>query len=153
MPVGKVGERLNSPGHVEQDRVGVVVHRQVDTGVTHGGHRRAGMRTGGRKVSSEGVPKGVNVHHVAAFVLLRDPCGSEVGVEDADRWGVTEQTGIQRQIAIAQVLPEFVHYVFPQGDVCPAAVLGVFAVELKEWRRDGVQTDLPDGQAGQFLAP
>ena len=62
---GEVRQRTHRSGHVEQDGVRVVVHRQVDAGMAHGGHGGAGVNAGGREVRSEGMPQGVDVNDTA----------------------------------------------------------------------------------------
>ncbi len=42
----KLAQRIDRPGDIEQDRIGVVVHGQLDPAVAHGGHGCSRMNTG-----------------------------------------------------------------------------------------------------------
>lgn len=55
------GQRLDSPGHIEQGRIGVDVHREFEAAVPHGGHGDTWGNASPREVRAERVAKGVKI--------------------------------------------------------------------------------------------
>jgi hypothetical protein len=65
-------EYVERPGHVEQLRVGVRVHRQVQRAMSHRGLSRPRRDSALAQVRAERVPQAVNVERPAALVALVD---------------------------------------------------------------------------------
>ena len=70
IPERESRQRFHRSGHVQQLRIGVDVHGQVDRGMTHGGLCRSRRHPALAQQRAEGVAKGMNVNRPAAFVRL-----------------------------------------------------------------------------------
>jgi len=175
----EVWEGVDGSGDVEEDGVGVEVHGQFDTAVAHGGHGGSGVGTGGGEVGAEGVAKGVDVGDAVAVVLFGDARGLEVGVEDADGRRAVEEFGVEFQVAVVvaayaataavvgavalvgqlaeaggvvgEVFAEFFDDVGAEREHGFAGVFGVGGVEGDVGRWFGVEVELADREAGEFV--
>jgi hypothetical protein len=156
---GEHRERVEGAPHVQQLRVGVDVHRQLNVAVPHGGLRRPGGNPALAKQRPEGVPQGVNVQGPAAVVALVDdplaahlhPAGdagrNQVAIQNlhqparhVEKRGLRGQPGRDRGAGLAgfllqpgQLVGEPVAQVrgevIPQGDIVPLPVLLIGGVE------------------------
>ena len=86
---------------VEQPRIGVDVHRQVDLAVPQRGLSRAWSNAPFAQQRPECVPQGVNVDGSPTFVPLGDASGSQVTVENSNE---PLRHGEQRSFAITSAL-------------------------------------------------
>ena len=161
---GEVRKRINRSPNVEQPRIGIDVHRQVERTVPHGSHGGAGANANGGEVGSEGVAKGMNVDCSIPVIPLRDTRGGQIAIEDLDevpRYVEQRRTegqahrhrlsrfGLQGRQLGGEELPQLGHEVITQRDPRPSAGLLVLGEQFGV-RSGSVQRDLPDGQAGQF---
>ena len=55
----RCGNRVDCRPDIKESRIDTDVHRQIEAGMTHGGHGRSGAHTNGGEVGSEGVAEGV----------------------------------------------------------------------------------------------
>ena len=86
---------------VEQPRIGVDVHRQVDLAVPQRRLSRAWSNAPFAQQRPERVPQGVNVDGSPAFVPLGDASRQQVPVEDANE---SLRDGEQRSLAVTSAL-------------------------------------------------
>src|SRR5262249_5222469 len=104
--------------HVEQLRVRVNAHRQLDVAVTHRGLRRPRGNPPLAEQRPEGSPQGVDIEGRAALVALGDAGKLQVAVKDAlqaARYGeegrIGRQPGGDRTAGLAGFLLELVQLV------------------------------------------
>ncbi|HZT83462.1 MAG TPA: hypothetical protein VFA26_24745 [Gemmataceae bacterium] len=175
-PVGLSGvegqgrQGVEGAAHVEQLRVGVHVHRQVQRRVPHGGLCNPRRHPAFAQVRAESVPQGVNVEGPAAVVALRDAGKAQVAVEDLHQLdGNGEQRGLGRQpggdrgaglagflLQPAQLVGEPVAQVRcevgPEREVVALPALFVPRVQRQEGNR-AVEVQLSHGHGSQLAPP
>ncbi|HKI36282.1 MAG TPA: hypothetical protein VKA46_30775 [Gemmataceae bacterium] len=160
-------QRVEGAPHVEQGRVGVHVHGQVDLAVTHRGLSGPRHHPALAEQRPEGVTQGVNVEGPAAVVALRDAGELQVAVENlAELVRHVEERGIGRKPGrdrgagpagfllqpaklIGEPAAQVRGEVVPQWDVVPLPVLLIGGVEGDE-RHGVIKAQMCHGEGRQL---
>jgi hypothetical protein len=77
---GQGGQRVEGAGHVQQPRVGIDIHRQVDGRMPHGGLRRPRSNAPFAQERTEAMPQRVYVDGPPAVIALGDTGCGQVAV-------------------------------------------------------------------------
>lgn len=70
---------------IQQCRVGVNIHRQIERRVSHRSHGHTRRDARFAEVRAEGVTESVNIYYPATFIVFGDPSGGYVAVKYLDK--------------------------------------------------------------------
>ena len=166
----KVRQGVESPGNVQEPRVGVHVRGQARVGMPHRGLSRPQRHASLAQERAERRPQGMDVEGASAIVALRDSGELQVSIEDPDE---SSRNGEDRTVAgqsardrlrpfagfrlecselIGEPGSEVFRQIGPDHNAVAFAVLLVVGVKLDVGNRP-IEPELSDGQGRQFVLP
>lgn len=81
----KLRKQLHRPRHVQESRIGVHIHGQVDGTVTHRFLSRSRGHSNAAQHRTERMPKSMNIHLPTPFVNLRDSSRLKIPIENPEK--------------------------------------------------------------------